>query len=59
MQIKVTDIHKLSGKIYGYCTCGRELTYGKHEICPVCKAILIWEVPEKLQGGLEDVEHDR
>ena len=47
MQIKVTDLHNISGKIYGYCTCGREVTYGKHTVCPVCGAKLVWSVPKK------------
>lgn len=47
MQIKVTDLHNISGKIYGYCTCGREVTYGKHTVCPVCGAKLVWSIPKK------------
>ena len=46
MQINVTDIHTShSVGRYGYCTCGREVRYGKDKICPVCKAELTWELP--------------
>ena len=38
MQINVTDIHTSNSVgTYGYCTCGREVRYGKDKECPVCK----------------------
>lgn len=45
MQINVTDIHTSNSVgTYGYCTCGREVRYGKDKECPVCKAELIWKL---------------
>ncbi len=45
----VKDLFKISGVdiLYGYCGCGREVTYGKHTVCPVCNAKLVWNIPKK------------
>lgn len=39
----VKDLFKISGVdiLYGYCGCGREVSYPK-ETCPCCKAKLTW-----------------
>lgn len=42
-KIEVKDVHKstISGLIFGYCSCGREVKLPENE-CPLCKNELIW-----------------
>lgn len=47
MKINPSDKRELGGKIYGYCTCGREVQEGKNNICPLCGNILIWNEIDK------------
>ena len=40
---------KRSGKIYGYCGCGREVQNDKNTQCPVCGSKLEWNEVKKVE----------
>lgn len=52
-KIEVKDVHKstISGLIFGYCSCGREVKLPENE-CPLCKNELIWTDFEDEKVGI-------
>lgn len=51
MTVTVKDLWKfnMTTKIYGYCTCGREVCKDEHTVCPMCGAKLTWNQNAKIR----------
>lgn len=51
MTVTVKDLWKfnVATKIYGYCTCGREVCKDEHTVCPMCGAKLTWNPNPKIR----------
>lgn len=47
-KVKVRDqrTYKDKSKVYGYCSCGREVLKGTHKECPHCGIELDWNEEE-------------